>query len=347
MLAQRQRWDEELKATWSRIDSVAGHAVLCAASTTYLAFIPADQHKKLMSNWLGYCSGAVDLGSLATQGHGGLQSSQAYHSLSGGQQQVVRIERNFVVQNVLSDREERFLWQQEATFPDEVTLERCLAARTSCRDGSHQWPLVADPHEQFWKYLRAIEHKEYHDATSIIELKKQSPQYPSTCSSLVIFKLSEAELSAKLQDAISSGKTTALILDFPPTEDKTQITNILKRDFTRDSSNKFCLELEDDAIPVHPDFRLYVITEQYLGSDQASQVLRSLALELSDFSVVNLNLSREGLQSHLQRFIMNHERPEFSIRYKSLITDLALHHQQFEDSQVSTYYQKQNDIKKV
>ena len=73
--SERARWDAKLTTIHDRIDSVPGHALLCAASVCYLARTPPDTHGQLLTNWLGYCSGAVSLGSLALE-HGGLQAAQ-------------------------------------------------------------------------------------------------------------------------------------------------------------------------------------------------------------------------------------------------------------------------------
>lgn len=67
MLSQRRKWEEQLQVISSRIDSVPGHAMLCAAGVCYLARAPPDQHRELLDNWLDYCSGAVPLGSLAAK----------------------------------------------------------------------------------------------------------------------------------------------------------------------------------------------------------------------------------------------------------------------------------------
>ena len=74
--AERARWDAKLNVIHDRIDSVPGHALLCAASVCYLARTPPDMHKQLLTNWFGYCSGAVSLGSLAVEHGGRLQAAQ-------------------------------------------------------------------------------------------------------------------------------------------------------------------------------------------------------------------------------------------------------------------------------
>lgn len=75
MASQRSKWEERLTEISSRIDSVPGHALLCAAGVCYLARSPPNKHGHMLSNWLGYCSGVVPLGSLEVE-QNKLQSAQ-------------------------------------------------------------------------------------------------------------------------------------------------------------------------------------------------------------------------------------------------------------------------------
>ena len=75
MSAQRKKWMDRLDVISSWTDSVPGHAMLCAAGMCYLPSVPPDRHKDMMENWLGYCSGVVPLGRLASE-QGSLQPTQ-------------------------------------------------------------------------------------------------------------------------------------------------------------------------------------------------------------------------------------------------------------------------------
>lgn len=75
MAEQRKRWKEKLQVSCSHLDSVPGHAMLCAAGACYLSRIPLYLHKELQANWLGYCSGTISLGSVS-QDRGKLQAAQ-------------------------------------------------------------------------------------------------------------------------------------------------------------------------------------------------------------------------------------------------------------------------------
>lgn len=79
MASQRSQWEERLTDISSRIDSVPGHAMMCAAGVCYLARSPPDKHRTILSNWLGYCSGVVPLGS-ATLEQSKIQSTQVQRS---------------------------------------------------------------------------------------------------------------------------------------------------------------------------------------------------------------------------------------------------------------------------
>jgi len=69
MSKQRKKWEERLEECQSRLDSIPGHAMLCAAGVHYLARVPTGLHKELLTNWLGYCSGSVSLGSILQDTH--------------------------------------------------------------------------------------------------------------------------------------------------------------------------------------------------------------------------------------------------------------------------------------
>ena len=67
---------------------------------------------------------------------------------------MVRIQKDFSLADCLSEKEERSVWNQESTFPDESILDRYLSSRALCSLGSVAWPLVFDPYDQLEKYLR-------------------------------------------------------------------------------------------------------------------------------------------------------------------------------------------------
>lgn len=71
---------------------------------------------------------------------------------------MVKIQKDFSLSGHLSEKDERFYWKQESVFPDQVSLERCLVARSACVHGDTQWPLIFDPHGQFEKYLSALKY---------------------------------------------------------------------------------------------------------------------------------------------------------------------------------------------
>lgn len=81
--------------------------------------------------------------------------SQTYGTYAG-QKQVVRVQKDFSMATHFSDREERSLWEQESSFPDETIMERCLCTRALGNLDSSPWPVVFDPYHQFEAYLRAL-----------------------------------------------------------------------------------------------------------------------------------------------------------------------------------------------
>lgn len=64
------------------------------------------------------------------------------------------MQKDFSLAAFLSEKEERSMWNQESTFPDESILDRYLSSRALCVLGTAAWPLVFDPYDQLEKYLR-------------------------------------------------------------------------------------------------------------------------------------------------------------------------------------------------
>ena len=162
-------------------------------------------------------------------------------------------------------------------------------------------------------------------------------------------KLFEPNFHLKLECSLQEGNTVLLCMDVEclhqteesPVNYKEElafISNVLQRKFnpTPHSEHGYIVETQHGPVTVHPDFQLYLISHKRL-EDVLRHGLHCFSVfqwQLSNFCVVNIALSPEGMQSHLQRFIITHEKPEYKIRYKSLLTDLTLHQQQLMDSQV-------------
>ena len=78
------------------------------------------------------------------------------HQNYSSQQQVIKIQRDFSLSSHLSEKDEQSYWMQESVFPDKISLDRCLAARSACISGDAQWPCIFDPHQQYQRYLLAM-----------------------------------------------------------------------------------------------------------------------------------------------------------------------------------------------
>ena len=162
-------------------------------------------------------------------------------------------------------------------------------------------------------------------------------------------KLFEPNFRIKLENCLREGNTVLLYMDIehldqtkhPPMSCKEElafVSNVLQRKFSQTSTDPYCSMIESNhgTISIHPEFQLYLISNKYLENAlcEGLQCFSVFCLELSWFCVVDMALSPEGMRSHFQQFIITHEKPEYKIRYKSLLTDLTLHQQQLTQSQV-------------
>lgn len=181
--------------------------------------------------------------------------------------------------------------------------------------------------------------------TVILPMMESSISAKSLGHHVAVLKMNlfEPSFCQKLESGLQEGSTLLLCVDAECFHQNEQpltggelafITKVLQRDFAQDPDTHTCtIETPRGLITIHPEFQLYLISNKRL-EDIPLQGLAVPGCEISDFCVVDGALSFEGMERHLQRFIITREKPEYKIRYKSLLTDLTLHQQQLMDSQV-------------
>ena len=162
-------------------------------------------------------------------------------------------------------------------------------------------------------------------------------------------EVSDSHLGQMLSAAMTRGETVLLMIGQHTQpecsdDDMTLVVNTMKREFTFNGETEaHHIEYCGETLTVHPNFYLYIVIGQTLESiftpsihqRKTSKLDNVLCPQnLSNFCVVNLESSREGLQNHMQKFVITLEKPEYGVRYKSLLTDLTLHQKQLERSQV-------------
>lgn len=210
----KSRWEEERDLIHTQIVSSPGHAVLVAASVSYLCKVAADRHRQLWECWLGYCAGQVQLGHLE-----GEESQHTYHS----HQPRVQIQADFSPTSVLTSEEERAHWSHYASFPDGVALERCVAARQSLEESSSPLPLILDPHQLFQQYAHDLElyhTRQHHSVGGGGGLQQYSSQAGQTSSCVEVLHVSSPGWAQSLCELEQKReKAVILILDKPPATD--------------------------------------------------------------------------------------------------------------------------------
>lgn len=95
---------------------------------------------------------------------------------------------------------------------------------------------------------------------------------------------------------------------------------------------------DESTTPVHSELQLYVVIRGTIKSavrgEGLSSFLATLGISVSlDSCVVDIELKDDALEKNLRNFVMAHERPDYQISYKSLMTDLTLHEEDLETSQ--------------
>ncbi len=156
--------------------------------------------------------------------------------------------------------------------------------------------------------------------------------------------VSDSQLIEKLSTAMSNGDTvTVLIRSVAIVQDTTEamifVSKVFKRAYFKKDSQTY---LDSScSVLVHDRFKLFIVIKQSLEDVIQSSTYSLASLCGNDWSsvfLVELGLSLKGLQSYLQKLILKYKKPEYSIRYKSLLTDLTLHCQRLENNEVSYMY---------
>ena len=341
MSTQETRWKERLHAAQERLDYAASHAFLCAASVCYLPRVPPDHHQQLWDSWVLYCQGKVAMGSVLPPSDSRLVSRENKPGTEPlVHQNLVRVREDFSLQKALSERKERMFWEQESSFLERTTFERELLARACLAHGATQWPLVVDPHHRF----RSLAHAMY-----CIETKESVNSPPANKTNLTnglldhnvttnlkFLQTGEEDFPQKFEEAVTTGGVTVVCIDDrggSESGERRMMSELLKVLLESRAQiipgEETDLEVDYDVVTVHPSFMLYLVCQQELP------LPARLSIDLADFCVVDLSYSALGLQRHLQQYVISRDRPEFCIQHKSLQTDLAMHQEEIDQSQVS------------
>lgn len=260
------------------------------------------------------------------------------------------MEPGFSTKSVLSVAAEQSHWNQYASFPDSVSLERCVAARTALEKQFCPLPLIFDPNQLFQHYAHELEfHRTEEQAandTSTAQTHQTGPTtQPASC--VTVLRVSDGGWAQALCEREEArDKAVVLLLDeVPSSSDRDTLTTIL-RERSEDLKNSWDQGTPSDnpfrylyRTPIsailqgHPPYRLYVVLEEDI-KDGPSPVLQSLGLSLLDFSVVDMELSLKALEFHFLKVTLRLEHPEYAVRHRALLVDRSLYEQQIEDSKV-------------
>lgn len=319
--------------------SLPGHAVLTAASVLYLPRVPAVSHARLWDCWLGYCRGELEIGSTeATQSH------HHHHHLSSSHQIKVQIETDFSPITVLSEKEERASWNHHASFPDQAVLDRCLAARKALEMTITPHTLIMDPHQVFSDYVHELEFynsQQRHSPDSNTSLQHR-PSHKQKISCVETVRLSDIGWNSTLSGLEKTEKAVILILDtLPSTTDRENLRDLLvRRQREKDSQSLLRLAHSEvsstNQLVTNHFSRLYLVMEERVR-ETVPAILKHLGLKMLDFTVVDMGLSQRALDSHLLKFVLRLDHPEYAARHRALLVDHTFHEQQIAVSKVGIY----------
>lgn len=154
----------------------------------------------------------------------------------------------------------------------------------------------------------------------------------------------DSQITQELLNAMTNGFTVLIHINnanslLDEDYDISFISRVFRKAYFKHDNQTF-LDSSCNVL-VHPNFKFFIVIEQNLESllhtgAYSDSLVMLCGEDLSSSFVVELGLSLKALQSHTQKLILKHKKPEFGIRYKSLLTDLALHRQQLKNNEVIT-----------
>ena len=149
---------------------------------------------------------------------------------------------------------------------------------------------------------------------------------------------SDDSLAEVLEIAVIKRKTVLLSVHLATRpagkENRQLLSQLLQRDFTCTTAAQ-----ERDNSGAGGCFQLYLVFHKRLGDVMTPSGLALLDPVLHDLGVhsifnrgiMDLEFSKEAMESHLLNLVSAHDRPEHHIIRKSLLTDLVLHKQQLDE----------------
>lgn len=174
-------------------------------------------------------------------------SQHSYHS----HQPVVEVEPDFSIKSVLSVTAEQCHWDHYASFPDSVSLERCIAARTALEKQFCPLPLIFDPHQLFHNYGHELEfHRTEEQAANDVSTAHAHQSGPSNqpVSCVTVLRVSGAGWAHALCEKEESA--VVLILDEVPSSKDRETLKTVLRERSEDLKNSW-----DQSTPSDKPFR--------------------------------------------------------------------------------------------
>lgn len=304
---QKRTWEKQLSETQGHLDCLPSCSLLLAASCTYLGYLPPERHQELWQNWVGYCKGAVALGSLEMEEEGNYKVN-------------IKLQEDFNCQRILANEEEIIAWEREEVFPDEWTMEKCLQWRTVFQFDGGCARVVFDPLNIFMKYITALEKSESEN------IEDSDPQFIFLTTDVVHSKIKDG-----LLQAAKAGKK--VVLHVTSLSDTKTLQSILYPVLTWTKPLNITIQGKN-FIP-DQNFQLYIILPYSLSASHPHCFISFLLQVTPGLLMSSLECSEFGLSRVFLRHILQRMRKELCIQQRALLADLNLHQQQVTQSQVS------------
>lgn len=160
MSSHVKSWQEKLRVCQYHIKTLIGDALLTAACICYLGPMGQEGREQLLNDWKIVCQGKTDEDDDAIDDTFVTANTQSYGQ-TGRTSFPVGIDRvpcrsDFSLKEILSNKEELYIWKKSGLSVDCRAIENALTMRAVCDKASRHWPLLVDTDLQSYAWVKCF-----------------------------------------------------------------------------------------------------------------------------------------------------------------------------------------------
>eukprot|EP00795_Rhopilema_esculentum_P014239 gene14239-5264_t len=342
-----KHWNERISDLKKKLRTAAGDALLTAATVCYLSAFGDEVRNRLKNEWVDFC--AKGIRTLDGQVQIPLDQEFSVADILSSEDELIEWRRKgipsdiAVITNALCTRTcslaAKKCWpllidpQEQAPFLIR-SIEEGLSGewdKSATDDVESGTPKITDQSESRASSQRPISSfsaitnesaflNKFYTKTGLKEvtdIRPPSPLVELTENTLIIVDADAADLDQMLKAAVAKG-IPVLINHIERGVKNTFLASILSRTFSTAEGDDIYIRHESARLQCHPNFRLYLSAAVTMDFNKCNRFI----LPLHKALVIDLTMSKEGLENRFTSLTLQSEKPELESQRRSLRFDL-------------------------